>query len=323
MPVRIDPPISVSSRDALLSETNVTNEKIAGVILPVTTPFDPVTGDVAPVAMRDNLRRWSREPIDGFVLFGSTGEGAMLDTDEKVRLARYAREVVPPETLLIAGANTDSTRGTIHEIQRLAAEGVEAVLVHTPVYFAPALTHAAILEFFRAVADASPVPVLVYHMPKFTHVTIDPPLMGEITRLPNIAGLKDSSGDIKRFAGYTEACPAQSRMLVGSGALFYTALELGAVGGILAVADLAPALAGEIFAAFRAGETRRAGELQQGLSALHNDVIVPFGARGVKLGLDAMGWAGGPPRAPLPALTTKESQQVLRALQTLGIGAAA
>ena len=306
-----------------MSEPNAMHEKIAGVILPVTTPFDPVTGDVAPVAMRDNLRRWSREPIDGFVLFGSTGEGAMLDTDEKVRLARYAREVVPPETLLIAGANTDSTRGTIHEIQRLAAEGVEAVLVHTPVYFAPALTHAAILEFFRAVADASPVPVLVYHMPKFTHVTIDPPLMGEITRLPNIAGLKDSSGDIKRFAGYTEACPAQSRMLVGSGALFYTALELGAVGGILAVADLAPALAGEIFAAFRAGETRRAGELQQGLSALHNDVIVPFGARGVKLGLDAMGWAGGPPRAPLPALTTKESQQVLRALQTLGIGAAA
>jgi 4-hydroxy-2-oxoglutarate aldolase len=306
-----------------LSEPNATNEKIAGVILPVTTPFDPVTGEVAPIALRDNLRRWSREPVNGFVLFGSTGEGAMLDTDEKIRLARYAREVVPPEMMLIAGANTDSTRGTIREIQRLAAEGVEAVLVHTPVYFAPSLTHAAILEFFRAVAEASPVPVLVYHMPKFTHVTIDPPLMGEITRLPNIAGLKDSSGDIKRFAGYTEACPSGSRLVVGSGALFYTALELGAVGGILAVADLAPALAGEVHAAFRAGETRRAGELQQGLASLHTEVVVPFGARGVKAGLDAMGWAGGPPRAPLPAMSAKENQQVLRALQTLGIGAAA
>jgi 4-hydroxy-2-oxoglutarate aldolase len=306
-----------------LTDSNTQNERIAGVYLPVTTPFDPVTGDVAPVAMRDNLRRWAREPINGFVLFGSTGEGAMLDTEEKVRLAAFAREVVPPEMMLIAGANTDSTRGTIHEIRRLAAEGVEAVLVHTPVYFAPALSHAAILEFFRAVADASPVPVIVYHMPKFTHVTIDPPLMGEITRLPNIAGLKDSSGDIKRFAGYTEACPEGSRLLVGSGALFYTALELGAVGGILAAADLAPTLSGEIYAAFQAGETRRAGELQQGLSSLHNEVVVPFGPRGVKAGLDAMGWAGGPPRAPLPALSGKENEQVLRSLQTLGISAAA
>jgi 4-hydroxy-2-oxoglutarate aldolase len=306
-----------------LTDSNTQNERIAGVYLPVTTPFDPVTGDVAPVAMRDNLRRWAREPINGFVLFGSTGEGAMLDTEEKVRLAAFAREVVPPEMMLIAGANTDSTRGTIHEIRRLAAEGVGAVLVHTPVYFAPALSHAAILEFFRAVADASPVPVIVYHMPKFTHVTIDPPLMGEITRLPNIAGLKDSSGDIKRFAGYTEACPEGSRLLVGSGALFYTALELGAVGGILAAADLAPTLSGEIYAAFQAGETRRAGELQQGLSSLHNEVVVPFGPRGVKAGLDAMGWAGGPPRAPLPALSGKENEQVLRSLQTLGISAAA
>jgi 4-hydroxy-2-oxoglutarate aldolase len=306
-----------------LTDSNTQNERIAGVYLPVTTPFDPVTGDVAPVAMRDNLRRWAREPINGFVLFGSTGEGAMLETEEKVRLAAYAREVVPPEMMLIAGANTDSTRGTIHEIKRLAAEGAEAVLVHTPVYFAPALSHAAILEFFRAVADASPVPVIVYHMPKFTHVTIDPPLMGEITRLPNIAGLKDSSGDIKRFAGYTEACPEGSRLLVGSGALFYTALELGAVGGILAAADLAPTLSGEIYAAFQAGETRRAGELQQGLSSLHNEVVVPFGPRGVKAGLDAMGWAGGPPRAPLPALSGKENEQVLRSLQTLGISAAA
>jgi 4-hydroxy-2-oxoglutarate aldolase len=306
-----------------LTDSNTQNERIAGVYLPVTTPFDPVTGDVAPVAMRDNLRRWAREPINGCGLFGSTGEGAMLDTEEKVRLAAFAREVVPPEMMLIAGANTDSTRGTIHEIRRLAAEGVEAVLVHTPVYFAPALSHAAILEFFRAVADASPVPVIVYHMPKFTHVTIDPPLMGEITRLPNIAGLKDSSGDIKRFAGYTEACPEGSRLLVGSGALFYTALELGAVGGILAAADLAPTLSGEIYAAFQAGATRRAGALQLGLSSLHNEVVVPFGPRGVKAGLDAMGWAGGPPRAPLPALSGKENEQVLRSLQTLGISAAA
>jgi 4-hydroxy-2-oxoglutarate aldolase len=144
--------------------------------------------------------------------------------------------------------------------------------------------------------------------------------MGEITRLPNIAGLKDSSGDIKRFAGYTEACPASSQLLVGSGALFYTALELGAVGGILAVADLAPALCAEVYSAFRSGDARRAGQVQEGLTALHKDVVVPFGARGVKAGLDTMGWAGGSPRAPLLPLGEKEQKQVTHALQTLGLG---
>ncbi len=280
-----------------------------------------MTGDVAPVHLRENLRRYAQEPVNGFVLFGSTGEGAMLDTDEKVRLAGFAREVVPPGMMLISGANTDSTRGTIQEIRRLAAAGIEAVLVHTPVYFAPSLSHTAILDFFRAVGEESPVPVLVYHMPKFTHVTIEPGLMGEITRLPNIAGLKDSSGDIRRFAGYTEMCPPTARLLVGSGALFYAALELGAVGGILAVADLAPAQCAEVYRAYRAGDSARAGQLQEGLSGLHKDVVATFGARGVKAGLDAMGWVGGPPRAPLPPLTEKEHKQVMHALQTLGLEA--
>ncbi len=291
------------------------------MVLPIPTPFDEVTGDVAPVSFRDNLRRWVQEPIHGILLFGSTGEGALLDDEEKIRLTGYAREIVPPGIVLGIGANKDSTRGTIHQIQRLAAEGAEVALVHPPVYFAPSLSTGGILEFYRDVAGASPIPILVYHIPKFTHVVIEGGLMGEIMRLPNVVGLKDSSGDIKRFAEYTEHCPREARLFVGSGALLYTALELGAVGGILGIADMAPTSCVELYDRFRAGDTRRAGELQTELAELHKEVVVPFGATGVKTALDLMGWAGGPPRRPLLPLADRDRQRVARALQAIGLPA--
>ena len=105
------------------------------------------------------------------------------------------------------------------------------MLVHPPSYFGASLAPDALLAHYHAVADASPVPVLVYHIPKFTHVTLEPGLVGEIARHPNVAGLKDSSGDVKRFAAYSEVVPPGFSLLVGSGGLLYTALELGAAGG--------------------------------------------------------------------------------------------
>lgn len=289
--------------------------RLSGVFLPVTTPFDPVTGDIAPVSFRDNLRRWVAEPIDGIVLFGSTGEGVLLDEDEKVRLTAFAREVVPAGIPLIAGAGADSTRATARQANELAAAGAEVVLVHPPPYFGAYLSPAAMVDHFRAVADASPVPVLVYHMPKYTKVTLEAGLMGELTRHPNVIGLKDSSGDVKRLADYTEACPSHSRLFVGNGTLLYTALELGAAGGILAIADLVPARCAEVVQHFRAGRTQKAGELQEALSVMHREIVATFGAVGVKAAMDLIGYTGGPPRAPLRALGDKERKQVARTMQ--------
>jgi 4-hydroxy-2-oxoglutarate aldolase len=296
--------------------------RLQGVFLPITTPFDEVTGDIAPVSWRENLRRWVDEPIDGIVLFGSTGEGALLDEDEKVRLTGFARSVVPAAIALVAGASAESTRATIREAKRLAEEGAEYVLTHAPWYFGPYLSPAALADHYRAVADASPVPVIVYHMPKYTKVTMEPGLMGEVVRHPNVAGLKDSSGDIKRFADYTEACPREKRLFVGNGSLFYTALELGGAGGILAIADFAPAKCAELLQAFRAGDTRRAGEVQQALAVLHKEIVASFGAVGVKVALDELGWVGGPPRPPLRALGEKERRTIARLLRDAGLLAA-
>lgn len=295
------------------------SSRLQGVIVPVTTPFDQVTGEAAPINFRENLRKWIAEPIDGILLFGSTGEGALLDDNEKQRLTGFARSVVPAGFPLLAGVGADSTRATIRQAQLVAAEGADAVLVHPPAYFGAYLSPSAMAAYFRDVADASPIPVLVYHIPKYTKVTLEPGLLAELMRHDNIIGVKDSSGDIKRFADYTDACGTGCRLFVGSGALLYTALELGAAGGIVAMGLLAPALTAEIVAQFRAGNSARAGQLQARMTPVHKEIVAAYGAVGVKAALELLGYTGGPPRPPLRSLGTKERQNVARVMQEAGL----
>lgn len=292
---------------------------LSGLFVPVTTPFDPVTGDIAPVSFRENLRRWLETPINGYVIFGSTGEGALLDTDEMVRLAEFARDVIPSMRPLVAGAGAESTRAVIRLANRFGEVGVDAVLVHPPSYFGVSLSSGNLRDHFLAVADASPVPVLVYHMPKFTHVSLDPGLLGELSRHPNIAGIKDSAGDLQRFADYTAACDTSCRLFVGNGALLYAALELGAAGGIVALGLLAPEEYGELLSHYRAGRLQEAGRIQERLAPAHREIVGAFGARGVKAALELKGWHGGPPRPPLTPLREKDRKAVARVMQEAGL----
>jgi 4-hydroxy-2-oxoglutarate aldolase len=293
-------------------------DRLGGVFLPVTTPFDEVTGDIAPVALRENLRRYVEAGVDGLLLFGSTGEGALLDFDEMERLTAFAREVVPAGIPLLVGSSAESTRATIRLTRGLAQRGADAALIHPPAYFGAYLPPDALLGYFRAIADASPIPVLVYHMPKYTKVTIEPGLMAELMRHDNIIGFKDSSGDIKRFADYTQMCDDGCRMFVGNGTLLYTALELGGAGGILAIADVMPAQCLDIVHTFRAGETRRAGEMQGVVGKAHKEIVATWGATGVKAAMDLLGWYGGAARPPLRALGEKDRRQVERILVEAG-----
>jgi 4-hydroxy-2-oxoglutarate aldolase len=297
-------------------------ERIGGILVPVTTPFDPMTGDVAPVPFRDNLRAWIAEGVHGVVLFGTTGEAPLLDEAERLALMEYARDVVPPEAALIAGAGADSTRAAVRLARSLGAAGAEAVLVHPPVFFAPALDSASIVAHYRAVADGSPVPVLLYHFPKFTHVEFEAGLVAELARQPNIIGLKDSSGDVKRFAAYTEAVPEGFRLLVGSGALLYTALELGAAGGICGLGLLAAADCAAIVGEFARGRPGEAGRIQSRIGPVHRDVVARYGVRGVKAALDLLGMHGGDPRPPLRPLDDKAIRQVAEALRAAALGGA-
>ncbi len=297
---------------------------LRGVFAPATTPFDRVTGDADAVAMRANLRRWLEAPLAGVVLFGSTGEGPLLDEDEKARLTEASREVVDGGRLLLAGTGAESTRGTIRATRAVAEAGADAVLVQPPAYFRPAMTPEALRDHYAAVADASPVPVILYQVPpRFSTIELPAGLVGELAKHPNIVGIKDSHGDLKTLAALVDACGRNAQVLAGSGAVLYGALEAGAVGGILAIALLAPAECAALCHAFAGERFAEAGRIQERLAPLHRAIVGELGIAGMKAALDELGMHGGPPRSPLKPLRAKDRPKVAEALAAAGIATAA
>ena len=282
-----------------------------GVLAPITTPFDGATGEVAPVHLRQNVTRLMGAGLDGVVVAGSTGEAALLDLDEQRRMVGWVRAVLPDQRWLVAGTGGESTRQAVALTRAAAAEGADAVLVRPPGYFATAVSPATLADYYRAVADASPVPVLVYNIPKYTHIAIAPGLLQQLAGHGNIVGVKDSSGDAKNLAAYRDAARGWS-VFVGSGSLLYQALELGCDGGILAVACFAGALAAQVYAAFRAGDRTAAGKLQERLGPLDKEVVGKLGPAGVKAAMDAVGLYGGPVRAPLAPVAPSDRERVTK-----------
>jgi len=288
---------------------------LSGVFAPVTTPFDAVTGDADAVAMRANLRRWLQAPLAGVVLFGSTGEGPLLDEDEKTRLTESCRPLVDSGRLLLAGTGAESTRATIRATRAVAEAGADAVLVQPPSYYRPAMTPEALRDHYTAVADASPVPVILYQVPpRFSTIELPAGLVGELAKHPNVIGIKDSHGDLKAMAALVDACGKNAQVLAGSGAVLYGALETGAVGGILAIALLAPSECAALRQAFAEERFADAGRIQERLAPLHRAIVADLGNPGIKAALDELGMHGGLPRPPIKPLREKDRPKVREAL---------
>ncbi|OLC09100.1 MAG: hypothetical protein AUH41_06395 [Gemmatimonadetes bacterium 13_1_40CM_66_11] len=281
----------------------------SGVFPPITTPFDPATGDVAPLAFQHNVSRLLAEGVAGIVVSGSTGEAPLLEPDEQRHLVGLAREVMTDGAWLIAGTGAESTRQAIALSQAAAAEGADAVLVRPPSYFSGAATPATLVSHFRAVADASPVPVLIYNIPKYTHLSLAPAVLQELTGHERIIGVKDSSGDPKNVAAYREAVPQWS-VLVGGASLLFTALERGCQGGIVGVACFAPTLCVQLVREFEQGHRAAAGALQERITPLDKEIVGKLGPAGVKAAMDAVGLQGGPVRPPLAPLTSADRERV-------------
>jgi len=298
-----------------------TRPPLRGVLVPVTTPFDPVTGDLAPVPLRENARTYLAAGAAGIVAAGSTGEASLLDEAEFRQLVEWLRDVVPPERAFVVGAGRESTRAAVEACRVAAEHGADAVLVRAPAYYGSSLSPAALTDHFRRIADASPVPVLLYNIPKYTHVAIADRLLAALADHENVAGAKDSCGDLKNFAAYAQAAPRWAHFM-GSGVHLYAALELGAVGGILAVGNPATALACSVWEAWTAGDRVAAGAAQERLTPLHKLVVGELGVPGVKAALDIVGRAGGPVRPPLANLGAGDRDRIATTLTASGVAVA-
>jgi 4-hydroxy-2-oxoglutarate aldolase len=248
-----------------------------GVLLPVTTPFRPQNFDLDAEAFTINLRKWAEHPIAGVVVGGSTGEAPLLELLELARLVDLGRS-------------------------------------RPPSYFRAQMTPEALREHFLEVAERSPVPVILYHVPKFVPVDLVPDLVGRLVEHPNIVGIKDSSGDLKNLGALTAACADRASVLVGSGSHLYAGLELGVTGGILAVALIAPGESCAVMEAWRADRAAEAGRAQEALGPLNRAVVGGTGVPGIKHALDLLGYRGGVPRPPLLPPTAEVREKVRTAL---------
>ena len=293
--------------------------QLSGVFLPVPTPFDPVEGEVTPVHFRENLRRWLGHGIAGIVVAGSTGEAPLLEEAEVVRLVEWARELVDGEQRLLVGTGAESTRAAVRRTRDAAAAGADGVLVRAPSYYRPWMRPAVLRTYYETVADASSVPVILYHVPQFVPVEMAPEFVAAVAQHPNVVGIKESSGDVKALGALLGAVPRGFGVLVGSGANLYAGLAIGAVGGIVGVGCLAPAEAVEIHSRFQAGDEAAAGRRQEQLAPLHRTLVAGLGVPGIKYALDLLGYAGGPPRPPLLPLSERDRTTVQRELTRAGL----
>jgi 4-hydroxy-2-oxoglutarate aldolase len=295
---------------------------LAGVFGPVVTTFQPRSGDLDLVAFGRNVRAHLLDGLAGVVVCGSTGEAALLTEEERSQLLECARREVPKGRLLLMGTGAESTRLTIRRCRQALTSGADGVLVVAPHYYSSAMSHEALRTHYRRVADESPVPVLVYNIPKYMHFKLSPELVAELSKHPNIVGIKDSSGDLELLGGYLRSQSESFAVLTGNGGQLHPALLAGARAGILAVALFAAKQSVHVYDLHARHDHATAERVQATLKPLAVSIVAELGVPGVKAAMDAVGLAGGPVRGPLVDLDSASRARVATLLDGLAAVAA-
>jgi 4-hydroxy-2-oxoglutarate aldolase len=271
---------------------------LRGVFAPIPTPFDR-DGRIDLDKLGAACAHWSAGPLDGLVVLGSTGEAALLDEAESDRVLAFARDRWPSGRPFIAGTGRESTRAAIDASRRAANLGADAVLVRTPGFYKSQMATDTFVRHYTAVADASPVPVLLYNFTAVTGVNLLPAAVSTLSSHPNIVGVKESSGDIAQTTDLVAGTPDGFNVLAGSATTFYASLCVGATGGILALACVLPDACVRLFKLTRDGHHAEAGRLQHRLVPVAKLVGSQYGVPGLKAALQLAGCDAGLPRAPL------------------------
>lgn len=291
-----------------------------GVFPPVPTIFDN-DGDLDLDGFASNLERWNHSRLAGYVVLGSNGEFPLLDRDEKIALVERARKVASADKIILAGTGAESLRATLDLTRRAADVGADAALVLTPSYFN--LNPAQQVAFFLQVADASPIPVLVYNMPLYAKVDLPAQAIIEAARHPNIIGYKESGPNIVKIAEVASAAPSHFKVLAGSASYLYPAMAVGAVGAIAGMANVAPDQTVALYEAVRDGDLTEARALHDRLLEPNAAITSRFGIAGMKAAVDLTGGRGGSPRAPLQPLSDADKAILSSVLDRAGLVAAA
>ena len=293
-------------------------KKLEGVISPIPTPFTP-EGEVAEEALISNLEKWSAFPLAGHIVLGSNGEFVHLREEEKRRVLAAARQAIPPEKWFIAGAGCQSTMETLALAEEAASLGADAALVLNPSYYKAQMSDAALARHYLQLAEKSPIPIIIYNLPKSTGIDLPARLVAELSSHPNIIGIKDTSGNLIKMGEMIRLADPSFSILAGSASFFFPALALGVQGGVLALANVAPAQSVEIYRLFKEGEIEQGRKLHLQMLPVNAAITTRWGIGGLKAALDMLGFYGGPPRAPLPSLNEEQKEELRAILRENGL----
>ncbi len=291
---------------------------MAGIFPPIPTPFD-AAGELELKALAANLEKWNRYPLGGYVVLGTNGEFPYLTESEKLTYFEAARKHIPPTKLFMAGTACESTHSTIALTRKAAALGADVAILVTPSYYKSRMDAAGLSHYYLTVADASPIPVSLYNMPANTTVDMPADLIIALSQHPNILGVKDSGGNLAKLGEIIRSARPGFQVLAGSAGFLYPALCVGAIGGVLALANIAPQQCCDIVSLFKHGKHEDARELQLQMIAPNTAVTARFGVPGLKAALDLLGYYGGPPRSPLLPLNDAQEDTLRSVLVGAGI----
>jgi 4-hydroxy-2-oxoglutarate aldolase len=289
---------------------------LSGVYPALTTPFG-ADGSVSLADVKHNIERYNHTDLAGYVVLGSTGENVLLSRLEMDGILAAVKEVAGPGKKLIAGTGAESTAETIDRTKRAAQLGYQFALVKTPYYYKPMYTAENYIAHFRRVADASPIPVLLYSVPIFTGVSLEAREVAVLAEHPNIVGIKDSSAHVMRIGEMVAAAPASFQILTGGAAVVLPSMTVGARGAILALASALPEKCVALYDLARRGQTEPARELQNILLKASKVIVSDAGIAGVKFVMDQRGYRGGLPRLPLLPASESSKQRIVELLASL------
>lgn len=285
---------------------------LKGIMPPIATPF--INDEVAYDKLAQNFSKWNKTGLSGFVVMGSNGESVFLTRNEKLKLVEEVKKNISNDKLLIAGTGSDSIKETISLSNEAADLGADYVLILTPSFYKSEMKPAAYVKYFFAVADKTKIPVIIYNVPKFTGVDIEAETVGKLAEHKNIVGIKNSSENIRQITEMIDQTPKDFAVIIGTASVLYPGLDAGAVGGILALANIAPNECVQIQKFVEEGKHTEALELQKKMLPVNKAITAKYGVAGLKAAMDMLGYFGGEPRAPLSVLSDSDKQIVKQVL---------
>ena len=286
-----------------------------GTGVPLVTPFDE-RGDIDESKLAELVGWVEEKGVDFIVPCGSNSEAELMTAEERARVVEIVVESA--SVPILAGTGHPGLRESTIQTELAASAGADAALIVTPFYFSHSQEDMVI--YYKKLAELISIPVYLYSVPKFTHVSLEPDTIAELSDDENIKGMKDSSGNSDLFQQEVEVTKEKEfDMLVGAGGIYAQALEMGATGGVLALANIAPEKCSEIYQLYKKGDSENAKILNDELVELNQGVTGTYGISGLKAAMEMRGAPAGFSRSPHRGVGGAEKEGLKNLLDGAGV----